>query len=326
MKYSNEEMIKMYRAMVAGRVYADAVERVCMEGKVIGMHHLGQGEEAVSAGIRFALSEGDWFTPTHRMQAGVIYDLDLKKVASEQFGKVTGYHQGMACDFHMSIPEKNIFFTNGIMGQNIPLSTGFAHTLKRAGKNQVMVACEGDGAFSEGVNYEALIFADAYKVPLVVVIVDNGYAISYKSSTYKKNFAERGEAFGLKSVTVNGNDILAVREAMEVAIESARKTNEPCMVELKTLRWGGHFVGGDAQVYRDPQEVKEAKENDDPIKNFEKVLVDMNIMTDELKDKIWAEVDEEVEEAVAYAIAQEYPSPEVVCDSSKVYVNPWEAM
>ncbi|MBS7528580.1 thiamine pyrophosphate-dependent dehydrogenase E1 component subunit alpha [Fusibacter paucivorans] len=326
MKYSNEELVSMYRQMIVGRVYCDSIEREIMKGKVIGMHHLSQGQEAVSVGVAFALKEDDWILPTHRWQAGLLKILDIKKFAAEQYGKVDGYCQGMGCDFHMSSKKDNMIYSNGIMGQNFPTAVGFAHSLKRAGKGQVVVAGEGDGAFSEGINYEAFIFAEKYEEPVVFVVEDNGYAISYKSSSYKKNLAERGNAFGIDAVTVDGNDVIAVREAVETAIESARNC-KPCMVEVKTLRWGGHYVGGDPQKYRTKKEVEElehAKKYNDPIKRLEETLVNMNILDQGKIAAIWQSVTDEVEEALEFAYNASYPSADVILDSHKVYAQPME--
>jgi TPP-dependent pyruvate/acetoin dehydrogenase alpha subunit len=322
MKYSNEEALAMYRQMVMGRTYCLTIEKLCYEGKIMGMHHLGIGQEAISTAIRFSITKDDWWNPQQRDHAGMLYGVDLKKYTAEQFGKVTGYAQGMACDLHMSIKDTHMLFNNGLMGINYGISVGFAHGLKRAGKGQIIVADLGDGSFNEGIVYESFELATRFSEPIVFVLEDNGWAVSYSSKQYKKNLSERAAGFGLPTVIVDGNDLLAVKEAMENAVAMARK-GQPSLVECKTVRILGHFVG-DQQKYRDYSEVEEAKKNNDPIKRYEKVLFAEGILNEAIKAEIYADVKKQIDEAVEFAMASDFPSREVVLDKRKVYANPWE--
>jgi acetoin:2,6-dichlorophenolindophenol oxidoreductase subunit alpha len=322
LKYSKNEMIKMYRQMVKGRLYDDMMYNASMEG-IVPMQHLGRGQEAVGSGVITALRDTDWFVATHRMHSAQLYRTDIKKFAAEHFNKSTGYNKGMACDYHLSSPELRLIFPNGILGQNIPIATGFAYALKMDKKDEIVVACEGDGAFTEGINYEALNLAAIYGLPLLAIVEDNGYSYSFPSNRYKKNLSERANALGVYGVTVDGNDILAVREAVDSAIARVRR-NEPCLVECKTLRWDGHHTLDDASVYRDNSVIEEAKKNNDPIKRFEKVLFDHSLLTHDEKEKIREELLQQVNEAKEYAISCESPSAETLLDAHKIYVQPWE--
>jgi pyruvate dehydrogenase E1 component alpha subunit len=285
------------------------------------MHHLALGQEAIGAGIIGAIRDTDWLTPTHRMHAAQLYRCDLKLFAAEQFGKVTGSNMGMACDYHMSVPERRLLFGNGILGQNIPISAGFAHSLKLSGKDEIVVACEGDGAFAEGINYEVMYMAATYGLPLVLLVEDNKYAISYSSDVNKTSYADRARAFGISAVTVDGNDAVAVCEAVEAAAEKARK-NETCMVECKTVRWAGHHTG-DSQWWRDQEELDEAKK-DDPIVRLEKQLYDLHYLTGSEREQIWKDISVDVTEAKQFALDGAFPDESVLLDYGKVYANPWE--
>jgi pyruvate dehydrogenase E1 component alpha subunit len=321
MKYSNEELIRMYKMMVLSRVYDQMIQDAADEGEIIGMHHLGFGQEAIGTGIIFALRDSDWFLPTHRMHSAHLYRCDLNTFAAEQFGKVTGYNKGMACDFHLSNPDLKLIFPNGILGQSIPIATGFANALKMGKKDEIVMVCEGEGAFTEGVNYEALYMAATMELPMVILIEDNGYAISYPSKHNKVCLSERAKAFGIPAVTVDGNDVLAVREAAEVAVAKARN-NETCLVEVKTARWGGHFTG-DSQSWRDPEEIKLAKAND-PIERFEKKLFAISALDEQTRNSIRKEAEERVQAAKEYSLESEYPDEATVTDYAKVYANPLE--
>jgi TPP-dependent pyruvate/acetoin dehydrogenase alpha subunit len=324
-KYSNEELLRMHEMMVRARVYCEVIEKCCMQGRIIGMHHLSLGQEAVGAGIAAAMREDDWMIPTHRSQAAVVNRVDLYKYMAEEFGKIDGYCKGMGSDLHMSVPECHQMFPNGILGQNFAIATGFAYGLKMDGTDQVIVACEGDGAFSEGLNYEAFILCMQLKVPAVFIVEDNGYGWSYKSDQYAKNLAERCTGFGIPSVTVDGNDIIAVREAVEAAIATAR-TNQPCLVVCKTLRWGGHFVGGDKQRYRPDakEEVAYAKKHNDPIKRFEKVLLEAGVATEEQLQKVWDDMNVLVNAMADKAEKAPFPGEKEAIDPHRLYSAPWE--
>jgi len=323
MSYSNEELIQMYRSMVECRTYDDMIYDTTMDGDIIGMQHLARGEEAVGAGIITAVRDTDWIVPTHRMHAVMLGRYGHKKLAAEQFGKVTGPCFGMACDFHLSCPDLHMLYSNGILGQNIPIAVGFAYALKLDKKDEIVVATEGDGAFQEGINYEALNLAAIFELPILCVVDDNQYSYSFPSKRYKRNMAERAAAYGLNAVTVDGCDILAVREAIDAGIARARN-NEPCLVECKTLRWDGHHTGDDQTLYRDMREVAEAKKNNDPILRFEKILCDRGVLTPELKEEIWRSLRQASQEAKEYAMSCDFPTREIVLDPHKIYAQPWE--
>ena len=317
-QYPKEEMIAMYRQMVLSRQYCKSIEKLCMQGRIIGMHHLGHGEEATGVAIRFAMRDDDWYIPQHRQHSGVIYKVDMHKWMSEKMGKVNGYAQGMACDLHGMVLDTHTLFINGIMGENYGIGTGFAHSLKLAGKGQVIVSCLGDGSFAEGIVYESLAMSVRFHEPIVFVVEDNGTANSYESSNFLKGFAALGDACSVVSTTVDGCDVLAARAAMETAIAGARK-NVPHLVVFRNVRWGGHFVGD-----RQPQRDLEAMKNNDPIKRYEAVLYQQNLLNDEIRDEIWASTKAELDDAIAYAMPQEFPGPDIILDKSRMYVQPWE--
>ena len=326
LKYSNEDLLEMYETMVLGRQYCLGIEKACHQGKIIGMHHLGLGEEAVSAAVIYALTAKDWLVPQSRMQTAFLKgpgkDVDLKKHTAEHFGKVTGYYNGLCCDLHMANVEHHMLMNNCLMGTNYGIATGFAKALKMKGEDQIVVAGLGDGSFNEGIVYESFEIAADQELPVVFVLNDNGWGMSYDSRKYKKPLGSRADAFGIPSAIVDGNDIFACREAMDNAVAKARK-NEPNLVQFNLFRWMGHFVG-DQQPYRNVPEMMYNREHNDCIKRFEAILFGYKILDEEKKQAIWNKIDADLKEAFDEAIAADFPGKELVLDKTMQYVNPWE--
>lgn len=320
--YSDSEKLTMYELLVLSRKYCLAIQKACFDGKIIGMHHLGAGEEAIGTAVAFAAKDRDWITPMQRWQPVWLKRIGLEPHSAEQFGKVTGPSKGMCCDLHVAYPEHNIMYNNCLMGSNPAIACGFSYGLKLQGQNQVHVAGIGDASFNEGLAYEALELAAENKCPLVVVVHDNGWGMSYKADRYSGPLGKRADAFGVPSIEVDGNDLLATREAMDYAIEKARR-GIPNLVHAKTHRWFGHFIG-DNQSYEDMEETKWFRENDDPVKRYAEVLKNEGILSDEHIKKIDADFDHQIAKAWKANIAAEFPGRELVLDKSKVYAKPWE--
>lgn len=326
LKYDKEDLLDMYKTMVLGRQYCLGIEKACHDGDIIGMHHLGLGEEAVSAAVIYALEAKDWLVPQSRMQTaflkGPAKDVDLKKHTAEQFGKVTGYNNGLCCDLHIANVKHHMLMNNCLMGTNYGIAAGFAKALKMKGDGQVIVTGVGDGSFNEGIVYESFEIAAEQELPVVFVLNDNGWAVSYNSRRYKKPLGCRADAFGIPSVTVDGNDLLSCREAMDAAVAKARR-NEPNLVQFNLFRWTGHFTGDD-QPYRDKHELMYNIEHNDCIKRFEAILYGHGILDEKLKTAIWEMIVLNIAEAFEEAMAADFPGRDLVLDKTKQYVNPWE--
>ncbi len=330
MKFSNEEMLAMYKTMVLAREYSYTIEQGSLDGKIGGRHHLGVGEEAISTAVCYALGKDDWIIPQQRWQAAYLTgpgkDVDLKKFMAEHCGRETGYYHGLCCDMHIANVEHHMLMNNCMMGTNYAIGTGFAKALKTAGKGQVVVAGAGDASFNEGLVYEAFEIGADLELPIVYVISDNGWGSSYSSKRYKRPLGERADAFGIPSVRVDGSDLLAIREALDNAVALARQ-GKPNLVHCYVTRLGSNFAGSNDDfryAYDDPAEIEDAKKNKDCIKNHEAILFERNIIDEkesrEIKEKIKADVEEAFQEALAAKVA----GRELVLDKTRIYVNPWE--
>lgn len=320
MPYKKEELIKMYGQMVLGRKYVEKIVELINKGKLVGFFHLGFGQEAIGVGINNAMSDDDYLVPTHRQQTVLVNRLDINKFTAELLGKATGYCQGKGFEFHISSPEERLFPISAILASGAPLGVGAAMALKLDRKRGVVVCSLGDGTTSEGNIHEAMNLASVFRLPVVFAIENNGWAISQpvERQCAVSDLSVRAAGYGMSGVTIDGNDLLAVRETMEKAIEKARN-GEPNVVEMKITRWRGHFEG-DPQIYRDLKEVEEAKKEDCIIR-YENYLLEQRILAKKDFDEISREMQQKVEKAFAYGDESPYPTPEEILDYKQVYAG-----
>lgn len=319
MKYSNEELLSMYEKMVLSRVYEEKVIELLTMGKIQGgAWHLAIGQEAAQVGCITALGPNDYFGPTHRCHGVLATKLDINKFTAECLCKGTGYQRGKAAIVHISSMEEKLFPANGILGAGAPIAVGFAVALKRKKYDGVIVSMIGDGASNEGNYYEALNLAAIMEAPIVFFIDNNGIGFTnpIDNATKVQDLSAKGAAVGIPGVTVDGNDVLAVREAVEAAIEKARM-GQPSIIEAKSIRFRPHAEGLSAET-RDPKLIEEAKKND-PIARYEKTLKELGVLDDKKISEIYENVTKLALDSFEYGFASPYPSKEDTCDINLVY-------
>jgi pyruvate dehydrogenase E1 component alpha subunit len=305
-----EKLLWMYKTMVRIRVHEERVAELFAKGKVPGFVHLYVGEEAVATGVMAAgLRKEDFITSTHRGHGHYIAKGgDIKASMAELFGKKDGICKGKGGSMHIADLDIGELGANGIVGGGIPHAVGAGLGIKLNGLDSVAVSFFGDGASNQQNFHEGINLAAIWKLPVVFVCENNQYQISlsYSREQIIKSVAERGKAYGVPGVSVDGQDVLAVYEVAKEAIERARRGEGPSLIEARTYRFRGHFEG-DPQIYRKKEEIEWWKENKDPIKNFEKVLLDKNIITQQDISSIWEEEKKDVEEAVQFAEESKWP-------------------
>ncbi len=319
MKYSNEEMLSMYEKMVLSRVYEEMSIELLAQGRIQdGAWHLAIGQEAAQIGCLSALGPNDYFGAHHRSHGLLATKLDINKFTAECMCRDTGQLRGKVAIVHIYDEEEKLLPVNGILGAGMPIAVGHAVGLKRQNKDSVVVATIGDGASHEGNFYEAINLAAIMEAPIVFFIDNNsmGFTVPIESTTKVQDLSAKGAAVGIPGVTVDGNNVIAVREAVEAAIERARK-GEPSIVEAKSVRIRAHAEGVASET-RDPKIIEEAKKKD-PINNYEKVLRDLDILDDEKIAKIYEDCKKKSLAAYEYAIASDYPSKESLLDLNLVY-------
>jgi len=306
-KPSKEKMIEMYRAMVKIRKTEQKLMEVFSNGEILGFLHVSIGQEATPAAICSHLTDADYIATTHRGHGHAIAKgIDLKKAMAELFGKKAGYCLGRSGSMHLADKSKGIMGANGIVGAGIPIATGAAFAEKYKKTNNVAVATFGEGATGEGAFHEALNFAAIKKLPIIYVCENNGWAEFSPMSIHApvKSVAQRALAYDIPAVSV-ANDVLEIYKEVGKAVERARKGEGPTLIEVRSERWYGHYVG-DAQKYRGKEIVEQAMAKD-CILNFENYLLQSKVMKKQDMENINTELDAEIEAAVRFARECSYP-------------------
>jgi TPP-dependent pyruvate/acetoin dehydrogenase alpha subunit len=320
-KHSLELLLEMYRRMVLIRRFEDTIYEAYSRGIMPGLAHLYTGQEAVAVGVCLNLKKSDNITSTHRGHGHLLAKGgDPKRMMAELFGKATGYNRGKGGTMHIVDTSLGILGANGIVAGGLGIATGAALSAKRMAEDRVSVAFFGDGALNEGLFYEVANMASLWKLPVIYINENNQYG-EYTSSarvTAGSSLA-RAEAMEIPSISVDGNDVIAVYEAAASAIRRAREGKGPSFVECLTYRIRGHHMGdqGDTYGYRSKQELKIWLEKC-PIERFSKKLISDEIVEAKALENIDSEVQELIEEAFQFGKASPYPDPALVYED--VYV------
>ena len=309
--YSRDLLLGLYKMLVKCRQCDEKARILFRQGKFAGNFYSGVGQEATEVGAAYSLREDDWIAPSHRdWTSNIIKGAPLKFCFAQLFAKATSPDRGRSSPAHMGYPPLNIITPASSIAGQLNVGTGVAFGLKKLGKDSVVVSFFGDGATSIGGFHEALNFAGVHRLPIIYVCQNNLWAesVPLRLQTALKHLSDRAKAYGFPGVSVDGNDVLAVYDAASKAIVRARSGEGPTLIECKTYRWYGHSEIDPAK-YRSKQEVESWKKKD-PIPRFEKHLVELQILSDELKAEIAAQITAEVNEAVDFVDQSPYPDPE----------------
>ena len=311
MKATKKEKIDLYRLMYKIRAFEEQSFISFNKGLTHGVLHLYVGEEAIAAGCIYDLRRDDYIASTHRGHGHVIAKgADLKPMFAEILGKKSGYCRGWGGTMHIADMEIGILGANGVVGGGVPMAVGAAFGIKYKGNDHVVLSFFGDAALNTGAFHEAANLAAAWKVPVIFICENNlyGISVSIKKACALDRLSDRSTGYAIPGVCVDGNDVLAVREAANEAVERARKGEGPSFIECQTYRWMGHFTADDGK-YRPDEEVKYWKEERDPIKNFAKMILDEKTVTKKNLDAIHQEVGKEIEEAFNFAVESDFDDP-----------------
>ncbi|HCW0495361.1 TPA: thiamine pyrophosphate-dependent dehydrogenase E1 component subunit alpha [Pseudomonas aeruginosa] len=309
---STDQLLHAYRVMRTIRAFEERLHVEFATGEIPGFVHLYAGEEASAAGVMAHLRDDDCIASTHRGHGHCIAKgVDVHGMMAEIYGKKTGVCQGKGGSMHIADLEKGMLGANGIVGAGAPLAAGAALAAKLKGSDAVAVAFFGDGGSNEGAVFEAMNLAAVWNLPCLFVAENNGYAEATAAnwSVACDHIADRAAGFGMPGVTVDGFDFFAVHEAAGAAIERARAGEGPSLIEVKLTRYYGHFEG-DAQTYRDPDEVKHYRETRDCLKQFRERTRHAGLLSASDLDAIDAEVEARIEDAVQRAKNDPKPEPD----------------
>ncbi len=320
-RQDGETVRRLYRTMSLIRQFETTASRLMASGKLPGSVHISIGQEGVAAGICDALEADDYITSTHRGHGHCIAKGGgMEPMMAELYGRSGGYCGGRSGSMHIADPKRGILGANAIVGAGIPIAVGGAFSARARGTGQVAVAFFGEGAVAEGAFHESMNIAALWKLPVLFVCENNGYAELSPVSVHlsAKDVVDFAAPYGMAGVQVDGNDVLAVREVAEQAVARARAGEGPTLIECKTYRWHGHFEG-DPQRYRDKAEVASWREKDPLVRLMAKAAEDealtsqLEAVTQEAQDLVaaavrWAEDDAHPESSAVVADVYRDPS------------------
>ncbi len=315
---TGDDLIGLYRLALMCRRFEEVLYKKYREGKMGGYLHRYDGQEAGVVGIIPLLRlPGDYVLCTYRDHAHALAcGTEPKAVLAELMGRATGCALGKGGSMHLIDPDRGFLGGDGIVGGPVPISVGVGYALKYRGTDNVCVCYFGDGAMNQGGVHEAFNMVGLYKLPILYVLENNGYAMgtSIQRSTGQPDFVLKAKAHGIAGEKVDGMDILTVRDAAKRAIDRIRKTGEAYFLEVQTYRFVGHGIGDDntqgQKFYRSEDEVEQWRRRD-PVPRLRANLEERGLLSPEQAERMDREVVAEVEEAMAFAEA----SPEPPLDS-----------
>ena len=305
---SEQQLTEFLRDMLLIRRFEEKVEERFRAGELPGFLHVAIGQEAVCVGVCRAMGDDDVFASTHRAHGHTLArGTSPNAVMAELYGKTEGCSHGYGGSMHLYDLERGNLGANAVVGGGLPAITGAALAFQMRGEPRVALAFFGDGATNIGTFHESLNLGQLWGVPAVYVCENNHWAESTPASQQLpiEDLALRAEAYGMRSITVDGQEVEDVHAAANEALDHARAGDGPVFLLANTYRLVGHYVG-DPQVYRDKEEVRELRETKDPIDKLRDKL--------ELSNEEWEQLDKEitqvVEDAVEFAKNGTDPAPE----------------
>ena len=305
---------EMYRGLWRIRLFEGQVQRLAAAGEVPGFPHLSTGQEAVAVGICTQLARKDVLFTSHRGHGHVLAKgSDLEATFAEILGRQTGLCSGRGGSMHLVDAANGVLGATGVVAGNLALAAGAAWAAQAQGRKDISVVFFGDGATGAGAFHETLNLAALWRLPVLFVCENNGYAefTSREEHSSVKHVSSFATPYGIATKTIDGNDLPTVYAAAREAIAALRGGTGPYLLECMTIRMAGHYVG-DTQQYRSKQELAAVREKC-PIERLKRYLVERGVKPEEL-DAIGERAGSEVQQAVARARAAPRPDPASVLE------------
>ncbi len=304
-------LVDLYRRATLIAQNDERFRSVIRSGKIAMVYYSPRGQEIIPSAISVNLTNDDYIVTIYRgIHDMLAKGVPVKELWAELAGKATGTCKGKGGPMHITHPKTGVMVTTGIVGSSMPIANGLALAAQLRGEKRVAIANFGDGASNIGAFHEALNMAAVWKLPVVFVCQNNGYAEHTKLAfgTSVPNISIRSVAYGMPGITVDGNDPLAMYTAAKDAIDRARNGGGPTLIEAKTFRFFGHVLG-DQDGYMDKGE-KDAWKAKDPVPAFRKWLIASKIATEEELSELEDVIETEIDEAVEFAVNSPYPDVE----------------
>lgn len=307
--------IKMLRKMYQIRHFENETEQFIIRGMIHGTCHLYTGEEATAVGAIYAINDDDYITSTHRGHGHCIAKgADLNIMMAELLGKRTGYCKGKGGSMHIADVGSGNLGANGVVGGSIGIATGAALTCKMKKNGKIVVCFFGDGAANQGIFHGSINMASIWDLPIIYLCENNVYGMStsVKEAFNIEKISDRKCAYGIEGLTIDGNNLVEVFNAVSHFTGECRAGRGPVLIESLTYRWMGHSKS-DAQVYRTKEEIKQWVEKD-PIERYKKILINQKILTEKEDRDLEKEAISQIEEAAKFARESPFPEPSEVED------------
>ena len=319
-KLSKSDSIEAYKKMLLIRRFEEKAGQSYGLGKIGGFCHLYIGQEAVVVGLQMCIREGDQVITTYRDHGHMLAcGMSPDGVMAELYGRVDGYSKGKGGSMHMFSKEANFFGGHGIVGASVPLGTGLAFSNKYKKNKAVTLTYFGDGAANQGQVYESFNMAKLWELPCIYVIENNRYAMgtSVQRSSAQKDLSQRGISFGIEGEQVDGMDIESVIDAGKRAVTKVRNNGGPYILEMLTYRYRGHSMSDPAQ-YRTRDEVKEVRDQSDPIENLKNSIIENSYLTEDKLQELNTEIKQLVDQSAQFAADSPLP------DASELFVDVYQ--
>lgn len=312
MKLDHDRLIEAYTRMSRIRQFEETTKELLLKGQLYGAFHTSTGQEASIVGSCLALEDTDYMVGTHRSHGHPIgKGANINGLMAELFGRVDGVNHGKGGSMHLSDFSIGSLGETSIVGSGFPVATGAGLGSKMQGEDKVTLCFFGDGASNEGTFHESLNIASIWDLPVVYLCENNGYGeyTAWQKVVASESIAARSVAYNMPGVVVDGQDIVAVYDAVKTAVDRARAGEGPSLVETRTYRYENHAIGLPGEAYREQSEVDDWRANRDPLTLFrgrtEEFGLDPKVL-----DAIDADIATEVAAAVEFAQASPEPAPE----------------
>jgi TPP-dependent pyruvate/acetoin dehydrogenase alpha subunit len=305
-----DALLQMYAGMLRVRLFEERVRALFAHGRIPGFLHTSVGQEATAVGAAVALRPDDYVLSTHRGHGHLVAKGGaLRGLMAELYGKANGICHGKGGTMHIADVSVGYLGANGVLAAGCVLAPGVGLAIRHRRSGQVALTFFGDGAANRGPFHEGVNMAALWRLPVVFFCENNRWAstTAHTLSTAGGSIAARAAGYGIPGETIDGNDVLAVYDAVSRAAERARRGEGPSLIEAHTIRWVGHFEG-DAQAYRSREEAAQGRRTD-PIAQLARLLAQRGLLDEGHAERVRAQVAAEIEDAVVHAEASPLPEP-----------------
>lgn len=308
---SDETMLGLYKSILTCRTVDERLRKLFRQGRYAGTYFSAVGQEACTAGPAYGLRDDDIIAPSHRdIGASIAKGIPIREMVAQVYARSTSPDKGKSHPCHYGSKAKGVINPASTVAGQTVVGTGCAMAFKIQKKDNVVIALFGEGATSRGGWHEALNYAGIHKLPVIYICQNNLWAESVPASLQAaiEKFADRAVAYGIPSMTIDGNDVFLVHKHVSDAVKKARSSGGPTFIECLTYRWYGHSEIDPAD-YRRKEELEYWKERD-PVKRAEETLVELGLLTAEMRESMIEQINQEIDEAVKDAEAAKYSEPE----------------